>query len=91
MQQIAEDIVEIKEAHESLHELVIEQGQQIALVNENTEQAKEHLEQANEELIIAERNKKKARKRKCCFLLILVAMFAMVFGLMGISGSFKKN
>jgi len=76
--QIERDVVEVAEMFKDLHVLVGEQQEHIDNIESNVESAREHTHQGHEELIQAEQYQKKARRKQCCILFIVLAVVGII-------------
>jgi len=76
--QIERDVVEVAEMFKDLHVLVGEQQEHIDNIESNVESAREHTKQGHEELVQAEQYQKKARRKQCCILFIILAVVGII-------------
>jgi len=89
MMDITEQMHELKEAHTTLNELATETGEKITIIHDNTQRARDDVDAGVDQIQEAEARKKRQRKRRCWFLMFLVFMMAILFGLLAITGSFN--
>jgi syntaxin 7 len=82
IQAIAQDVQEVSEMFKDLQLLVNEQQETLDVIENNILGTKDKTEDGYNELRQAEVNQKKARKKQCCMLfLVLGVVCAIVFGL----------
>eukprot|EP01119_Soliformovum_irregulare_P011075 TRINITY_DN2751_c0_g1_i1.p1 TRINITY_DN2751_c0_g1~~TRINITY_DN2751_c0_g1_i1.p1 ORF type:complete len:242 (+),score=42.80 TRINITY_DN2751_c0_g1_i1:129-854(+) len=78
IRQLEKDITEINSLFISVAEIVREQGQMVETLEENIERTYKDTEQANVQLIQANKSQKKSRTKLCCILLIVTLLLVVV-------------
>jgi hypothetical protein len=76
--QIERDVQEVAEMFKDLQGLVNEQQEHIDIIDNNISQAKQHTDEAHTELLQAEEYQKKARRKSCCILFIVLTVVAVI-------------
>lgn len=83
--QLESDILDINEIFRELGALVHEQGDVIDSIQDNVETAYGHVDEGNEQLIQASKYQRKARKKMCILVLILVVVGCVIALIIGLS------
>jgi len=78
--QIERDVQEVGELYKDLHLIVHEQQEHIDTIDASIVQAKERTEAGHQELLGAEEYQKKARKKQCCLLFLVLAIVGVIVG-----------
>ncbi|KAK2187318.1 hypothetical protein NP493_169g00003 [Ridgeia piscesae] len=83
--QLESDILDINEIFKELGTLVHEQGEVIDTIQDNVESAYGHVDEGNEQLIQASKYQRKARKKMCILVLILLVVGCVLALIIGLS------
>jgi len=78
IKQIERDVVEVSEMFKDLHSIVGEQQESLDVISTNVQQTRDQTEAAHNELLQAEALQRKARKRQCCVLVLVIAVIIAV-------------
>jgi len=78
IKQIERDVVEVSEMFKDLHGLVNEQQESLDVIADNIDKTKTETQQAHNELLQAEALQRKARKRQCCVVFLILAIVIAV-------------
>ena len=81
----------LQESFQDLNTLVEDQQIDIDHIEKNVVQAKDQVESGTQQIEIAERHQKSARKKQCMILICCIVIIALVFGLLGGFNVFKKS
>lgn len=77
---LEQQIHEVFELFKDLATLVDQQQESLDVIENRVRNAKHHAEKGELEIIKAEKYQSKARKRKCCLVIILIIVLAVILG-----------
>jgi len=76
--KIEQDVMEVSELYRDLQHIVHEQQEHIDTIDSSIVQAKDRTEEGHKELLQAEEYQKKARKKQCCMLFLVLAIVGII-------------